>query len=118
MSAARPSRGPVVMSCAAAAAAAAAGLSLQAAAAQGDAADYPRRPVRFLLGQAPGGGQDIIARALAAKLSETLGQTVIVDNRPGAGGTLATAIATKATPDGYSVLFVSSTFGKRAGNAR
>ena len=109
MSAARRLARGWVRSCCAAAVAAA-GVSFDAAAAERDTADYPRRPIRFLLGQAPGGGQDIIARALAHKLAETLGQTVIVDNRPGAGGTLATAIATKATPDGYSVLFVSSTF--------
>jgi tripartite-type tricarboxylate transporter receptor subunit TctC len=74
------------------------------------APDYPSRPIRFLLGQAPGGGQDLISRALAQKLGETLGQSVIVDNRPGASGTLATGIATKATPDGYTALIVSSTF--------
>ena len=71
---------------------------------------YPVKPVRFLVGQAPGGGQDIIARALAQKLTETMGQSVIVDNRPGASGTLAAAIASKAGPDGYTALFVASTF--------
>ena len=81
-----------------------------------DAADrasvaiYPNKPIRFLLGQATGGGQDLISRALAQKLTETLGQSVIVDNRPGAGGTLATALAVKAAPDGYTALIVSSTF--------
>jgi tripartite-type tricarboxylate transporter receptor subunit TctC len=74
------------------------------------AADYPNKPVRFLLGQAPAGGQDLVARALAQKLTDTLGQSVIVDNRPGAGGTLAAALAAKAAPDGYTVLFVSATF--------
>ncbi len=73
-------------------------------------ASYPSKPIRFLLGQATGGGQDLISRALAQKLTETLGQSVIVDNRPGAGGTLATALAVKATPDGYTALIVSSTF--------
>jgi len=81
-----------------------------AGAAAASAANYPDRPIRFLLGQAPGGGQDIISRALAQKLSETLGQSVIVDNRAGAGGTLATALAVKAAPDGYTALIVSSTF--------
>jgi tripartite-type tricarboxylate transporter receptor subunit TctC len=71
---------------------------------------YPVKPVRFLVGQAPGGGQDIISRALAQKLTETMGQSVIVDNRPGASGTLAAAIASKAGPDGYTALFVASTF--------
>jgi tripartite-type tricarboxylate transporter receptor subunit TctC len=72
--------------------------------------NYPNKPIRFLLGQATGGGQDIISRALAQKLAETLSQSVIVDNRPGAGGTLATALAVKAAPDGYTALIVSSTF--------
>jgi tripartite-type tricarboxylate transporter receptor subunit TctC len=73
-------------------------------------ADYPYKPIRFLLGQAPGGGQDIISRALAQKLGETLGQSVIVDNRPGAGGTLATALAAKSAADGYTALIVSITY--------
>ncbi len=81
-----------------------------AAADRASVASYPNKPIRFLLGQATGGGQDIISRALAQKLTETLGQSVIVDNRPGAGGTLATALAVKATPDGYTALIVSSTF--------
>jgi tripartite-type tricarboxylate transporter receptor subunit TctC len=81
-----------------------------AAADRNPAANYPNKPIRFLLGQATGGGQDLISRALAQKLTETLGQSVIVDNRPGAGGTLATALAVKATPDGYTALIVSSTF--------
>jgi tripartite-type tricarboxylate transporter receptor subunit TctC len=71
---------------------------------------YPVKPVRFILGQAVGGGQDIISRALAQKLTETMGQSVIVDNRAGASGTLAAAIASKAAPDGYTVLIVSSTY--------
>jgi tripartite-type tricarboxylate transporter receptor subunit TctC len=74
------------------------------------ASAYPTKPVRFLVGQAPGGGQDIIARALAQKLTETMGQSVIVDNRPGASGTLGAAIASKSAPDGYTALFVASTF--------
>jgi tripartite-type tricarboxylate transporter receptor subunit TctC len=81
-----------------------------AAAADSTAKAYPTKPVRFILGQATGGGQDIISRALALKLSETMGHSVIVDNRPGAAGTLAAAIASKAAPDGYTVLIVSSTF--------
>jgi tripartite-type tricarboxylate transporter receptor subunit TctC len=81
-----------------------------APAAGGDRPTYPVKPVRFILGQATGGGQDIISRALAQKLTDTMGQSVIVDNRPGASGTLAAAITSKATPDGYTVLIVSSTF--------
>lgn len=68
---------------------------------------YPAKPVRFLVGPGPNSGTDIVARAIALKLTERLGQSVIVDNRPGAGGTVATAVAAKATPDGYTLLFVS-----------
>jgi tripartite-type tricarboxylate transporter receptor subunit TctC len=68
---------------------------------------YPSKPVRFLVGPGPGSGTDITARAIALKLTERLGQAVIVDNRPGAGGTVAIAVAAKAMPDGYTLLFVS-----------
>ena len=69
------------------------------------AADWqPNKPVRMLVGFAPGGGTDSTARALAAKLGERLGQQVIIDNRPGAAGNIATDIASKATPDGHTVL--------------
>jgi len=66
--------------------------------------DYPARPIRVLVGNAPGGGIDITARAVAHKLTERLGQQVIVDNRPGASGTIAMDIAARATPDGYTML--------------
>src|SRR5688572_27652255 len=65
---------------------------------------YPNRPIRMLVGFAPGGGTDTTARALTPKLSERLGQQVIVDNRPGAAGNIATEIITKAPPDGYTIL--------------
>ena len=65
---------------------------------------YPNRPIRMLVGFAPGGGTDTTARALTPKLSERLGQQVIVDNRPGASGNIATEIVTKAPPDGYTIL--------------
>src|SRR5690348_14294545 len=61
-------------------------MTATAAVAADRVSDYPNKPVRFLLGQATGGGQDIISRALAQKLTETLGQSFIVDNRPGASG--------------------------------
>jgi len=72
----------------------------------GMAADgaYPSRPIRMLVGFAPGGGTDTTARALTPKLSERLGQQVIVDNRPGAAGNIATEITTKAPADGYTIL--------------
>jgi tripartite-type tricarboxylate transporter receptor subunit TctC len=65
---------------------------------------YPDRPVRMLVGFAPGGGADTAARPVAQRLSEVLGQQFVVDNRPGAGGNIATEIAARATPDGYSLL--------------
>jgi tripartite-type tricarboxylate transporter receptor subunit TctC len=65
---------------------------------------YPSKPGRLLVGFAPGGGVDVTARIVAAKLSEMWGQQLVVDNRAGAGGTIATEIAAKAPPDGYSLL--------------
>ncbi len=73
-------------------------------------ADYPTRSIRILVGQAPGGGQDIIVRALAQNLTESLGKSVVVDNHAGASGTLASALAAKAAPDGYTMLAVAITF--------
>lgn len=71
------------------------------------ARNYPNKSIRFLVGYAPGGGTDIMARVVGAKLTESLGQQLIVDNRPGANANLAAEIASKATPDGYTVLFIS-----------
>jgi len=68
------------------------------------AAEYPNKPIRMLVGFAPGGGTDTTSRALAGKLSERLGQQVIIDNRPGAAGNIATDITSKANPDGYTIL--------------
>lgn len=65
---------------------------------------YPVRPVRLLIPFAPGGIFDYIGRVVSPKLSESLGQTVVVDNRPGGGGMIAMATAGKASPDGYTVL--------------
>src|SRR5689334_23915744 len=65
---------------------------------------YPSHPIRMLVGFAPGGGTDTTARALTPKLSEHMGQQMIVDNRPGAAGNIATEIITKSPPDGYTIL--------------
>lgn len=65
---------------------------------------YPTKPIRMLVGFAPGGGTDTTARALTPKLAERLGQQIIVDNRPGAAGNIATDITTKAPADGYTIL--------------
>ena len=70
--------------------------------------DYPSRPIRILIGFTPGGGPDITARHIAQRLSESLKQQVIVENRPGAGGTVAAAQVARAPADGYTLLSVSS----------
>ncbi len=70
-------------------------------------ADYPARPVRLVVGFPPGGAADILARIAAHQLTERLGQQVVVDNRGGAGGLVATEITARATADGYTLLFTS-----------
>src|SRR5713226_3143561 len=69
---------------------------------------WPQKPVRVLVGLAPGGNPDTLARMLAAKLSGALGQRFVVENRPGAGSTVAADIAAKSAPDGYTVLVSDS----------
>ena len=76
----------------------------RAAAPAPEATPYPERPIRMLVGFAPGGATDVTARAIATQLSPAIGQQIVIDNRPGAAGNVATEIAAKATPDGHTVL--------------
>jgi tripartite-type tricarboxylate transporter receptor subunit TctC len=69
---------------------------------------YPTRTIKFIVGYAPGGGTDVVARMLAQKMQESFGQSVVVENRPGANGMLGPDVAAKATPDGYTLLFAAS----------
>jgi tripartite-type tricarboxylate transporter receptor subunit TctC len=76
---------------------------------EGRAQDYPSRPVRLIVPVPPGGGQDIMARTLAQKLSEAWTQTVVVDNRSGASAIVGTEMLARSAPDGYSLILISST---------
>jgi len=78
-----------------------------AMAANAAAQTYPSRPVTVVVGFAPGGGTDTVARVMQKKLGEYLGQTVVVENRAGAGGTIAAGVVAKAEPDGYTVLLAT-----------
>jgi len=72
------------------------------------AQSYPTRPVRIVVGLAAGSSSDILARLIGQRLSERLGQPVIIENRPGAGGSLGAESVVRATPDGYTLLLCSS----------
>lgn len=78
----------------------------QAAAADG----YPQKPIRVLVPFSPGGGTDLLMRALQEKLDRAFGVSVVIDNRPGAGGTLGVTLASKAPPDGYTFLVTSASY--------
>jgi tripartite-type tricarboxylate transporter receptor subunit TctC len=86
-----------------------AGMALAGVAVSAGAQDrWPTRPIRFVHGFPPGGSVDITARLLAARMAETLGQPVIVDGRPGAGGTTGANIVAKSEPDGYTLFLMAS----------
>src|SRR3954469_12855653 len=70
---------------------------------------FPSKPIRFVLGFPPGGSNDLIARLISPRLSNSLGQQVIVDNRPGADGLIARDMVAKSTPDGYTITLTSLT---------
>ena len=75
----------------------------------GSTQGYPTRPVRMVVPFSPGGGSDLIGRILEQELTTVLGQTTLIDNRTGAGGHIGIEIVSRATPDGYTLLFVNQT---------
>lgn len=75
---------------------------------------YPVKPVRLILPQPPGGGTDVVARVIAAKLTERLGKQVLVDNRPGGGTIVGTNLVAKSEPDGYTLLFTTVSYATTA----
>src|SRR5476651_547141 len=83
-------------------------LALQCVAASAFAADYPSKPIRLVVPYAPGGGADGVARIIAKKMSENIGQPIVIDNKGGAGSILGTDIVAKAEPDGYTLLLGQS----------
>src|SRR5690606_23195563 len=94
-------------------------IGLLAAAWPAAAQNFPTRPVRLIIGFPPGGATDLVARIMAPKYSELLGQQVVVDNRTGANGTIGSHLAAQATPDGHTIhlatigsLVISPAIGK------
>ena len=85
-------------------------LAAPAALAQAPASPWPHKPVRFVVAFPPGGPSDVVGRMLGQKLTEALGQPVVVENRPGAGGTVGAAAVARAEPDGHTVLLTTSAY--------
>src|SRR5258706_8918680 len=75
-----------------------------------NAQKYPEKPLRFIVPYAPGGGADIMARTLQAKLVDIVGQQVVIDNRPGAGGNIGADVAAKSTANGYTLFMGTANF--------
>jgi len=98
------------MHAAAAALASAVSLGTAAPAGAGEAPGYPQRPIRVIIDFSPGGLSDTMARAVAPRMTESLGQPLVMDNRPGAAGALAYSIVAKAVPDGYTLVILSTGF--------
>ncbi len=82
--------------------------AITSASAEDDPSKYPTRPIHIIVGFTPGGGNDIIARIVGQKLSESFGQPVIIDNKPGGGAMVATEYVAKSAPDGYTLLVGAS----------
>ncbi len=81
-------------------------------------AAWPNRPIRLIVPFAPGGSNDILSRVLGAKLSTRLGQTVVIENKAGGGGTLGTEFVAKSAPDGYTLLFASTSVTTNAASGK
>ena len=94
--------------------AAAALVAFSAVAVPGHAGDYPNRPVKWIVPYPPGGTTDVLARLIAGWLTEKMGQTFIIENKPGGGNNIGTEVAIKSAPDGYTMLLVNPAHGINA----